>query len=665
MLADRRRRRSAIAAAGLAAAAAALVVVPTSGQVPANLLVPSGSGITAPGGIVDTPSGIWVTDHLNGVCRVQTTDPKGLVPSDYCALVPQGPTQATGLAFDPATSNLYVGEGSSKGGGIWRMHIGPAGTIDAALKIADAPGDRVTGVGIAATGPAGALEVYYTTKRALGVSKLSAPETGGLHSPVNVGFAGEKAVPSLAALGTTLYLAESTGVTQIDLASATPPTAVPIPNLAVALPGGLPTALAVDASRNRLYAGTTNSNGIDQIDVVTPATGDVETYSTGLSGVSAVFLEPDGSLLVADDPTVSSGAQAEGQGRLWTIPVGALNPPVTTITAAPATFTSLTSATFEFSSRPGATFQCRFENETFAPCTTPVGRAGLGEGAHSFEVFASEAAVDGPVVRRTWVVDTTAPTVSVDNSASDHQVQGGDVTMLFSSNEANVAFLCSLDGAAPEPCDPPLRLRGLALGDHTFSVTGSDRAGNPSAAPASFDFTVVPRPSTSGSGPGAGSGSESGSAGGAAGGDPSPGSRPAAASVVEEPTGVRVTPVLVLRARTATLGRTRVRRRQLVARPLGLAFNAHDAARFVRVTIQPYWRGSAILARRRARTPRIVLKLVAPVEGGRRNYLRWRLTPRQVRRLTPGRYRVTVALGETRRTFGPQKVLTLRVLHHG
>jgi hypothetical protein len=60
-----------------------------------------------------------------------------------------------------------------------------------------------------------------------------------------------------------------------------------------------------------------------------------------------------------------------------------------------------------------------------------------------------------------------------------------------------------------------------------------------------------------------------------------------------------------------------------------------------------------------------VASLLTRIDGGQRNFIRWRLTRRQAQRLTVGRYRVTIALGATRRAFGPQRLLTLRVLGDG
>lgn len=656
-------RLRSIAAAGLAAAAVALVsVASSSGDVPATLIV-SGAGITEPAGVVRAPNGdVWVTDHLNGVCRVDlgtglgSANGQGLVPSDYCGVTHQGPSETAGMTFDPATSNFYVTEASSDAGGIWRMHLATElepspGTITSAVKIADTPGDRVFGVALAATGPTGDLDpfndfdVYFTTKRSTAVFRVTDPQTGGLHSTSVAGFANGEEVASLAAHGTTLFLAEPIGITQLDLMAAVPETAGALFGSPVSIPGGVPSAVAVDAANNRLYAGTANDNGVDQVDVIDLLTQDLSTYSSGFSGILGIHVEPtSGDVLVSDDPGLASGGVTEGSGRIFSIPFSSTNQAVTQITAAPANFTNQTAATFAFESATATMFECSLDGAAFASCTSPQTFDPVAEDTHTFEVRAAGTTL---VSKRTWVVDLTAPMLSIDST--DPEIEGDSASLRFSASEAHVSFQCSLDGAAPEPCDSPFRADGLALGDHTFTVTGTDLAGNPAAGPATFNFRMVPRPVSSGPGSGGSGGSDSGGSSG-----------PRA----DTPGDPQVTPVIVLRARAATLSRTRVRRRQLTSRPLGIAFDAHETARYARITIQPYHRGTAVLSRR-SRRPRIVASLLRRVEGGQRNYIRWRLTRRQAQRLTAGRYRVTVALGATRRAFGPQRLLTLRVLGNG
>jgi myo-inositol-hexaphosphate 3-phosphohydrolase len=97
------------------------------------------------------------------------------------------------------------------------------------------------------------------------------------------------------------------------------------------------------------------------------------------------------------------------------------SPPDTTITSRPANPTNSTSAQFSFTSTStSATFACSLDSAAFVTCTSPVSYAGLSDGAHTFQVQASDQnGVDPTPASYTWTVDTappeadtTAPTVT-------------------------------------------------------------------------------------------------------------------------------------------------------------------------------------------------------------------------------------------------------------
>jgi PASTA domain len=69
-------------------------------------------------------------------------------------------------------------------------------------------------------------------------------------------------------------------------------------------------------------------------------------------------------------------------------------------------------ATFDFaSSEAGATFQCRLDAGAYGSCTSPAAYAGLGDGAHTLSVKATDAAgnTDATPASYSWQVDTVAP----------------------------------------------------------------------------------------------------------------------------------------------------------------------------------------------------------------------------------------------------------------
>jgi hypothetical protein len=177
----------------------------------------------------------------------------------------------------------------------------------------------------------------------------------------------------------------------------------------------------------------------------------------------------------------------------WTIDT--TPPPAPAIDSGPPAFTSATSATFTFSdAEPGATFECRRDGAAFAACTSPHAYAGLGDGAHAFDVRARDAAGNtSAATSRAWTIDATAPPVPTIDSGPPPATSATGASFAFTDGEAGVSFECRLDGAAFSACTSPRTYAGLADGAHTFEVRALDAAGNASAA-ASRGWTIDATP---------------------------------------------------------------------------------------------------------------------------------------------------------------------------
>lgn len=71
-----------------------------------------------------------------------------------------------------------------------------------------------------------------------------------------------------------------------------------------------------------------------------------------------------------------------------------------------------------------------------------------------------------------------APTVKIDSALPASGVsESTDLRVEFSSDQAAVVFLCSVDGAAESECASPFALSQVSDGDHTFSVRARNAAG--------------------------------------------------------------------------------------------------------------------------------------------------------------------------------------------
>lgn len=162
------------------------------------------------------------------------------------------------------------------------------------------------------------------------------------------------------------------------------------------------------------------------------------------------------------------------------VTAGDSTPPETTIGAGPSGTVASASASFAFtSSEAGSTFECSIDGDAFSACMSPQQYAGLAAGTHTFRVRAIDAVgnIDPTPASRTWTVDTVAP-AAVIGSAPPAASNSGSATFAFSSDEPNVSFACSLDGAPEASCTSPKLYGGLADGSHTFKVRATDAAGN-------------------------------------------------------------------------------------------------------------------------------------------------------------------------------------------
>ncbi len=165
--------------------------------------------------------------------------------------------------------------------------------------------------------------------------------------------------------------------------------------------------------------------------------------------------------------------------------------PDTFIVSHPDPLTNQTDATFEFDSEPQASsFECRLDGGAWEECESPHTYTGLAEGDRTFSVRGRDpiGQTDPDPPSFAWTIDLTPPVTTIDD-APGSPTNETTAAFAFSADEAST-FACSLDGAAPEPCESPVTHEGLADGPHTFEVTATDLAGNADPDPATHDWTV-------------------------------------------------------------------------------------------------------------------------------------------------------------------------------
>lgn len=89
-----------------------------------------------------------------------------------------------------------------------------------------------------------------------------------------------------------------------------------------------------------------------------------------------------------------------------------------------------------------------------------------------------------------FIADQTpppAPTLTGDTGVETYDTTAG---FSFTDEDPDAKFHCTLDGSEPGICESPVRLQDLPIGDHVFTVTAVDPAGN-SSPPATFGWTIL------------------------------------------------------------------------------------------------------------------------------------------------------------------------------
>ncbi len=167
--------------------------------------------------------------------------------------------------------------------------------------------------------------------------------------------------------------------------------------------------------------------------------------------------------------------------RSWTLDTST---PDTAITGGPEQ-DSTTGGNVEFtftSPDPAATFECKFDSGTFVSCSSPAAYNALATGPHTFEVRAKNPisnTLDPTPASRTWMVDGSAPEVSIDSQPTN---PSNDATPAFTFSSASPdieGFECQVDGVAPfAACTSPFESPTLVDGTYTFRVRVTDNVGN-------------------------------------------------------------------------------------------------------------------------------------------------------------------------------------------
>ena len=97
-----------------------------------------------------------------------------------------------------------------------------------------------------------------------------------------------------------------------------------------------------------------------------------------------------------------------------------------------------------------------------------------------------------PTTDEIYVLDHIVPDVTINPPLPPEYTSVNSATFNFSSNDPTATFLCSLDDLTYTPCSSPKNYTSTDLGQNTwtFRVKAVDSAGNITAAPATYTWTI-------------------------------------------------------------------------------------------------------------------------------------------------------------------------------
>jgi hypothetical protein len=166
--------------------------------------------------------------------------------------------------------------------------------------------------------------------------------------------------------------------------------------------------------------------------------------------------------------------------------------PETTLSSTPPPRTNLASLPFVVASNEaGITFEARVDAGAYSTVPATFTLSGLGEGPHTIEVRARDAAgnIDASPATFAVVIDRTPPDTTLVSGPAAGPLASSSATFTFTS-EANASFESSLDGGAFTMAASPLTLTGLTSGEHTVRIRAMDGAANVDASPATATWTI-------------------------------------------------------------------------------------------------------------------------------------------------------------------------------
>lgn len=172
--------------------------------------------------------------------------------------------------------------------------------------------------------------------------------------------------------------------------------------------------------------------------------------------------------------------------RVWVID---RTPPVATITSPVAGSVTGPPVTFAYSANEDATFECDL-GSGFAACDAAGFQQTLTGGSHTFAVRATDLAGNvGSPASVTWTVDAEGPIVTVTAPMAESG-PNGTLDFTFVDLSPPVTFRCDF-GQGFVDCAPGFQFTNLTGGSHTVTIEGTDKWGNKSTKPFTWNVDAT------------------------------------------------------------------------------------------------------------------------------------------------------------------------------
>lgn len=158
----------------------------------------------------------------------------------------------------------------------------------------------------------------------------------------------------------------------------------------------------------------------------------------------------------------------------------------------PPTVTPPTAVTVDVPSTPAAvTYPNATATEGATPVCSPASGSSFPLGQTTVTCGATDAAGNAatPVTFTVTVADTTPPAVAITGGPTG-LVGTRSASFDFTTSEGSTS--CQLDGAAFSSCSSPATYSNVGDGAHTFTVKGTDAAGNVATASRSWSIDATP-----------------------------------------------------------------------------------------------------------------------------------------------------------------------------